>query len=146
MSIIADALRKAETSPAGSPQPPSPGSLWAYRLMLMVCVGMVLGGLWWMARHPGKGPSSPTPTTAQGRSEPAPQKSSGGLKLLRSAEGELSLSGIVQGGGGRPLALINNQVVEEGDQIRGKRVVRVEANTVQLQDDSGRIKTLKLGD
>ncbi len=141
MSIIADALRKAETSPADSPSPPSPKSFWAYRMLLLVCVGLVLAGLGWVTQ---RSENRPAPAT-QIRSEPSPQKSAG-LKLLRSAQGELALNGIVQGGRGKSLALINNQVVEEGDQIRGKRVVRVESDAVQLQEDSGRIRTLKLGD
>ena len=141
MSIIADALQKAETPSTASGLPPSPRSLWAYRVLLLACVGFVLLGLGWITKHPGNHP----PAVAQARTKSTSQKSTG-LKLLRSAEGELSLTGIVHGGDGKSLALVNNQVVEEGDRIRGRRVVRVESNTVQLEDASGRVKTLQLKD
>ena len=141
MSLIADALRKAETSPADFPSPPSPRSFWAYRVLLLVCAGLVLAGLGWITQRHTRHPSEVRPV----KTETVSQKSAG-LRLLRSAQGELSLNGIIQGGGGKSLALINQQVVEEGDQIQGKRVVRVESDAVELQGDSDQIKTLKLGD
>ena len=141
MSLIADALRKAETSPADFPSPPSPRSFWAYRVLLLVCAGLVLAGLGWITQRHTRHPSE----VRLAKTEIVSRKSAG-LKLLRSAQGEMSLSGIIQGGGGKSLALINHQVVEEGDQIQGKRVVRVEPDAVQLQDNAGRIKTLKLAD
>jgi hypothetical protein len=48
-------------------------------------------------------------------------------------------------GGDRAYALINDQIVEEGDQISGKRIVRIESDRVTLEQ-GGRTFTLQLGD
>ena len=140
MSIIAD--------PAA---PHSPKPFWGYRVLLMACVGMVLAGLGWVTHRSGNHPAPVTQVGSKASPQTkiaseTPYQKPAGMDLLRSAQDELALNGIIQGGSGKSLALINQQVVEEGDQIQGKRVVRVEADAVELQGDSDQIKTLKLGD
>lgn len=140
MSLIADALRKAEHSQSSSPAGPTPPSLWPYRVLLAVGTVAVLAGLAVIA-HPAKGlplrahllpPTSGVPLSG----------SSAGLPFL--ADRNLSLSGIITGGG-KPMALIDNRVVEEGQLVRGMRVVRVFPTQVELEKE-GRITTLKLKD
>ena len=141
MSMIADALRKAESASPSTPTPPSPHSLWVYRAILVGCVAIVLAGLGAVTRQRAPSPAQNTPAATPA---PAPiaQKSSG-LKLLRTAQGGLNLSGIVRGGSGKPLALINDELVEEGGTVRGAKLVRVDQETVELEQD-GRTRTLTL--
>ncbi len=56
----------------------------------------------------------------------------------------LSLKAVTLGGD-RAYALINNQILEEGDQISGKRIVRIESDKVTLEQ-GGRTFTLLLGE
>lgn len=142
MSLIADALRKAESTSPASPPPPSPGSLWVYRALLLGCVAVILAGLGTVAKRRAQQPArvqpaSPAVTAAQ--SKPA------GLQILRTAQRDLNLNGIVRGGSGRSLALINGEVVEEGGQVRGARLVKVDPEAVQLEEN-GKTRTLKLED
>jgi hypothetical protein len=48
-------------------------------------------------------------------------------------------------GGERPYALINDQILQVGDEIGGKRVVKIEADNVTLEQ-GGRTFTLLLGE
>lgn len=56
----------------------------------------------------------------------------------------LSLKAITIGGD-RSYALINDQILEEGDQISGKQIVRIESDKVTLEQ-GGRTFTLMLGE
>lgn len=56
----------------------------------------------------------------------------------------LSLKAVTLGGD-RAYALINDQILEEGDQISGKRIVRIESDKVTLEQ-GGRTFTLLLGE
>ncbi len=142
MSLIADALKKAEGSSTNPPPPPSPSRpLWLYRAALLGSVGLVLGGLAWVAQRPPV-PAKTAPAPAA-QMEPRPAKNSG-MQLLRTARGEMALNGTVRGGNGQSLALINNQIVQPGDQVGGMKVVQVNPDSVQLQDQSGKTKTLTL--
>lgn len=142
MSLIADALKKADTSsgtPQGSP-PPSSKSLWLHRGLLIGSVGIVLAGVALVNRHPA--PAARTlghPEVA----EAVPAKSSG-MQLFQAAQAGLALSGTLRDDNGESLALINNQVLKEGDQIRGLRLVKVNTDSVELQDQDGKTKTLGL--
>jgi len=138
MSLIADALRKAESSSGQTPTPPSPKFLWGYRALLAGCVGLVLLGLGIIARRPASAPLPPT--AGQTAREEKPR----GLDLLRGAHREMSLNGNVRGGDGKALALLNNQLVEEGSTVEGVKLVKVGANAVELQDEAGRTRTLRL--
>lgn len=143
MSLIADALRKAGVSSPLTP-PPAPGqppkARWIYAAFGIGCVGLALT-LW--ARLPRRSPSVEF-SVARETSTPAPASSQPiGLNLLRGAESQWRLNGIVKGGEGRSLALINGQVVEEGDPIRGARLIRVSQDQVDLEEE-GELKTLQL--
>jgi len=48
-------------------------------------------------------------------------------------------------GGDRPYALINDQILQEGGEISGKRVVKIESDNVTLEQ-GGRTFTLLLGE
>lgn len=56
----------------------------------------------------------------------------------------LSLKAITMGGD-RAYALINDQILEEGDQISGKRIAKIESDKVTLEQ-GGRTFTLLLGE
>lgn len=142
MSLIADALRKAETTSPASPPPPSPGSLWVYRALLLGCVVVVLASLGLVAKRRARTTAVPAATAA---AQAAAKREPSGLQLLRTAQRDMRLNGIVVGGPGKPLALINDRVVQEGDHIQGARLVRIDPDTVQLEEN-GRIRTLKLED
>ena len=48
-------------------------------------------------------------------------------------------------GGDRPYALINDQILQAGDEISGKRIVKIESDNVTLEQ-GGRTFTLLLGE
>jgi len=48
-------------------------------------------------------------------------------------------------GGERPYALINDQILQAGDEISGKRIVKIESDNVTLEQ-GGRTFTLLLGE
>lgn len=147
MSLIADALKRAELSlenPPAAPPPspkPSPRPYGLYRGALLLCVGLVLVGIAQVTRRP------PAPTAALPKVSapvlPEPSKESG-IQLFRAAQAGLVLSGTLLDSNGESLALINNQVLREGDQIRSMRVVKVNTDSVELKDQDGRTKTLGL--
>jgi hypothetical protein len=56
----------------------------------------------------------------------------------------LSLKAVTMGGD-RAYALINDQILEEGDQISGKRIAKIESDKVTLEQ-GGRTFTLLLGE
>ncbi|MBI3615952.1 MAG: hypothetical protein HY211_05480 [Candidatus Omnitrophica bacterium] len=139
MSLIADALRKANISfPVSSPSPRPPKPVWTYLLAGLFGLGLIL-----LAHSLIRFPALP-PASASSQTSAAPSAFQPiGLNLLRAAESQWRLNGIVRGGDGKPLALINGQVVAEGQPIQGAKVVRVASNEVDLETD-GKIKTLKL--
>lgn len=153
MSLIADALKKADlpsgnNPPAVAPPPPEP-SPWfngITRGILIVGIGLVLLGVAHLTRRPASPAVALKPAVSAGfakASAPAPSKASG-MQLLQAAQAGLVLNGTILDNGGESLALINNQVLQEGDQIRNMRVVKVNTDSVELQDQDGRTKTLGL--
>ncbi|MCM8811846.1 MAG: hypothetical protein NC910_02185 [Candidatus Omnitrophica bacterium] len=66
-----------------------------------------------------------------------------GLELSRTAEKRWQLSGTIRGGHGKPIALLNNSVVAEGETIGGMKVVQVREDEVDLEAD-GRIETVEI--
>lgn len=81
--------------------------------------------------------------------EPRPPESWGTDPFVRdwvmiNELANLSLKAITIGGE-RSYALINDQILEEGDQISGKRIVRIESDKVTLEQ-GGRTFTLMLGE
>ena len=140
MSLIADVLKKADTS-LKAPQdvsPSSPKPLWIYRAALVSSVGIVLLGLALVTRRPAP-PAARTSASTAGAGTYSTQ--SRGIHLLRKAQG---LSGTIRGGSGASLALIDNEIVQKGDRIRGMTVVQVDPDSVRLEDRSGKAKTLTL--
>lgn len=57
---------------------------------------------------------------------------------------ELNLTGITWDAKGRPLAIINDMIVGEGDMIGNKKVVKIEEKSVVIRED-GKKYTLRLG-
>ena len=89
MSLIADALQKANVSSPVSPSTPrSPRPTWIYWGAGLLGLALIL----WV-RSSSTTASTPPPTAAA----PASSRPTG-LNLLRIAEGQWRLSGIVQGG------------------------------------------------
>ncbi len=67
-----------------------------------------------------------------------------GMEMIRSVEtSQWRLNGIIRGGAGKPLALVNNELVQEGDSFHGARVARVSDDQVVL-DTNGQTQTLRL--
>ena len=148
MSLISEALKKADnnrTETLGESPVPEPASrsLWVYRAVLLGSIALVLAGLAVVTHRP----SRMLPPTAGAASfvipeTPPPSALDQGLQLLRKSQG---LSGIISGGEGERLALIDNQVVQKGDRVRGMTVAQVNPDSVELQEDNGgKTKTLKL--
>ncbi len=139
MSLIADALQKAKSSPsAPAPSPArSPRPVWIY--LTVGFSGLVLILVTRSLIHPP--PSSGPPSAAN--HPPASASAPLGLNLLRAADSHWQLNGVVRGGEGRSLALINGDLVEEGGTVHGAKVIRVASDEVDLETD-GKIQTLKL--
>ena len=150
MSLIADALKKAEATPP----PPSPElsqrPYGLYRGILVASAGLVLAGISQVTgrpsspatRQPEPAPAAPLPKPP---SPPLPAPSqTPGIQLFQAAPMGLTLNGTLLDNTGESLALINNQVLREGDQIRSMRVVKVNTDSVELQDQDGKTKTLGL--
>ena len=144
MSLIAEALRKAGQTPELSlPNPPPPRNnfRWMYGALLIGCAAGVLAlSLRWAP--PGKVGS--LAAKAQEKTSSILQRPTSGMSLLRIAESQWRLNGIVAGGPGKPLALINNKLVEEGGSVGNARVIRVAKDEVDLEESGGQVKTLKL--
>ncbi len=145
MSMITEALKKAEatseTSGAPVDLPPSPSSppLWIYRAALVGCVAVVLLGIAHFTHRPEIRAAVPAQIAKVAASPPV-------QRLLKLAQANMVLNGIIQGQDGRSLALIDHEVVQEGDPIRGMRVVRINPRSVEIQDGAGKTKTLQLED
>lgn len=162
MSLIADALKKvelpSEDRPHAEPQPPppepSPRPDGLYRGLLIVGVGLVLLGIARVTSHPAApgvkaaAPAArPAPVAVLPKTSPtAPPESAkaSGIQIFQVAQAGLVLSGTILDNNGESLALINNEVLREGDQIRNMRVVKVNTDSVDLKDQDGRTKTLGL--
>ncbi|MBI3312232.1 MAG: hypothetical protein HYZ88_01740 [Candidatus Omnitrophica bacterium] len=135
MSLIADALRKIETPAASLPEKETkPPSLWPYRLGLAVSILAVLAGLTWVTQRDSsnKAPMKTARSTAS--LQPSEMASS---VLLFKAERQMTLSGIVTGSG-KPMAVINNNLVEEGETVRGMKLVRVLPDQVEMEKEGKR--------
>lgn len=149
MSLIAEALRKSTTASGGpSATPPAPRSLWIYRGLLIASVSVILVVLsngrsqqLELTRSPSQDPAPSPPPPALVH----PDQTSAGRNLLRIAHRQWSLNGIVRGGGGKPLALINNELVAEGETFQGAQVVQVAPNRVDLLVEN-HLRTLTLED
>lgn len=139
MSLIAQALQKSGyASPDSGKSPRGPQFRWGYGLALMVFAGVSLtlsARAALQSKHAGPALEKPRVTAT-------PTQRSG-VALLRSADHPLRLSGTIRGNDGKNVALINNQVVEEGASIQGAKLVRVSDDQVELEQE-GSLKTLRL--
>lgn len=141
MSLISDALRKADTGSGMPPEePPSNKYLWIYRTSMVAAIAIVLVALAVLTRAP----SGPRQTAAVYITPKTQVAQTSGTNLLRKAQGTMGLSGTMVGTDGESLAVVDNQIVQKGDRVRGMEVVRVNPESVELQDQSGKTKTLTL--
>ncbi len=155
MSLIVDALQKSEGPTPIFPRH-SRKPRWIYAALMLGCAILALN----LIQSPQRPLAPKKHATASSSTHPATAftlKSSGiripsvqipairkpvGLNLLLSAQSQWRLSGTIQGNG-KPLALINGQVIEEGSTIDGTKVVRVGQDEADLETD-GQIKTIRL--
>lgn len=141
MSLIADALRKAETQrTTTSPAEPRAPSRWPYRILWALCTAVVLTGWVVVAHRSGSKSSRPGLRASDARTTTVARENPSALLFM--AERQISLNGIVTGAG-RPLALIDNRLVEEGEMVRDRKLVRILADQVEMEKE-GRVTTLKL--
>ncbi len=166
MSLISEALAKANSAPPASPSPPSPKrGRWALGIFLLAGAGLL-----WILGRPFSSPETPKiPTTAPGEpetggsppfkaEEPTPEEAPAPALETESAStnplptalpavprvgGRWRLDGILREEGGTTLALINGEVMEEGSTIQGAKVIRIARDGVELESD-GEIQTLTL--
>ena len=148
MSLIADALRKAGHPPTIplSVSPPSKKPRWTSGVVLLGSVALVALFLGYLSAGPTRKVAS-TETesnTASLATEPNPLATEPkDMNVLHSAESQWRLNGIVRGGQGEPLAVINGQVLEEGSPVQGARIIRIAKDQVDLETE-GQVKTLTL--
>ena len=158
MSLIADALKKAEASPEyGRKDGPAPKSYaWVYLLVLAGCAGLVLLGITQVRRQPETPILPPAPAVQEAPAPPLPAPEAPvptpQLEIpapepsvpVPPTDLPIALNGILLSGDGRPLAMINQEVLQPGDRIQRMRVVRVNIDSVELQNENGETRTLKL--
>ena len=157
MSLIAEALKKAEAAPPEKSPIPNKSTA-VYRLTLLGCVVLVLLGIERVTRRPtpeeppqqqaastlppAPAPVEPEPPPSpQAVAPPAPAPVTEPPSHLSGPE--LLFKGTLQDSSGKTLALINREIVQQGDRVREMTVVRVSPDSVELQDESGKTKTLR---
>jgi len=167
MSIILEALNKASVKKApvveSTPVPvPSPENNEVHdrdfnlsRTMLMAAAAIVTVGLVAFLTLPQSGTQNVTAETktksvAEGYSTvPLPVSSKQeatpiGSFMTKLSNPRLTLSGIVYGAG-KPAAIIENKILEEGASIKGAKIVKIHNNSVEMLDEvSGQAFVLKL--
>lgn len=99
-----------------------------------------------------KAPTSMVTTTVKSAAEgyvppqPVPKQEPQPVTIFKPiiSNPRLSLSGIIYGIG-KPAAIIENKIVEEGESIKGSKVVKIYADRVELlNESSGEIFILKV--
>ncbi|MDD4879017.1 MAG: hypothetical protein PHR22_00990 [Candidatus Omnitrophica bacterium] len=163
MSIILEALKKATVDTDTPPPAPAPvkdevhdsGGFNLSRTMLMAAATIVTVGLVALLTLPQSGTQNKTSETiikpaAEGYSTlpiPAPSKQEStpiGTFMTKLSNPRLTLSGIVYGAG-KPAAIIENRILEEGASIKGARIVKIHDSSVEMLDEvSGQGFVLKL--
>ncbi len=144
MSLITDALQKAQSAPSSptmrvpSSRRPTPWGL----VVLLIGLGGATLAFW--PHQTGQAPlaaasanrsHAPAPAARATRPGTMPQPIMNMLPIGPTAS---ALSWKVDGvivGMGTPTAIINGQLVEEGQQVRGAKVVSVNTDRVQLLDN-----------
>ena len=140
MSLITDALQKAQSTPSSPTMrvPSHRPTPWGLAALL---IGLGGAALWFWPHHAGHAPSAATPAHAPAI---APRATRPGtmpqpiMNMFPIGPTASALSWKVDGGivgMGAPTAIINGQVVEEGQQVRGAKVVSVNTDRVQILDN-----------
>ena len=148
MSLIVDALRKAE-SKATLAQPNRAGSrsLWIYRLLFLGSIGLVVlssGLLIRQLKLRSPIPSQRTlPVKDAVTANPAPPSVLS--NALFPAKHPLRLTGVLLSADGERLAIINRQVLGEGETVQGTKLVRINEDSVEL-DQQGEHSVVRLND
>lgn len=139
MSLITDALQKADSRSGIHSPPPAGPSPKRFRTLLAVFTLLTLAGLVVLARtsHSIKaGAPAPAGTAAKAQTVSS-------VRVPFLAERQLALNGIVREEGGKSLALIGNRTVAEGEMVAGAKLVRIGLDDVELEKE-GKTTTLKL--
>jgi len=126
--------------PAKKKDAPQPAKPWAGLLL----PGLASAGfLWWWLHQPPSPPRSvppPSPFAAHSSTTALPQPI---LTLVPAVPAAPQLAWKINGilvGQGKPTAIVNGQVVEEGDEIAGAKVVRVDPDQVEILQDGETIR------
>lgn len=135
MSLITDALQKAQRRPAfepSLPNPPPQRPWWPAGLAL----GLLGLGLLWL--RPPQGSSTTPPRLRPAKATPAakpiyaPRPIMALTPVTPTAPAMTwRIEGVITGMG-KPTAIINGQLVNEGDEIHGAKVVSVNTRRVGL--------------
>jgi hypothetical protein len=125
------------------------------RTMFMAAAAIISVGLVAFLTHPQSGMKNVTgdtniKTVAEGYSTvplpaaPKQETTPIGSFITKLSNPRLALSGIVYGAG-KPAAIINNKILEEGASIRGAKIVKIHNNSVEMLDEvTGQDFVLKL--
>src|SRR3989338_5965420 len=168
MSIILEALKKASVNRnaqtvARKIETPDGNGFSMSRTMLMavgtiIAVGIVAfltSNVGREARLPqqnveliaeGYAPPVPVPPPGQTPAPPTPKQETTPFNsfITRLSNPHLTLSGIVYGIG-KPAAIIENKILEEGASIKGAKVIKIHSNRVEMLDEvTGRNFVLKV--
>lgn len=169
MSIILEALKKASPMPEKQPEPAetpitSISEIKDVRLsktvIIMAAAVVVMAFATFFTTNLGHEPTvkqasipkvekvaegyAPSPVPSQPPAPPKQEVTSMGSFLTRFSQPRLTLSGIVYGIG-KPAAIIENKILEEGGSIRGTRVVKIYSDKVEmLEESTGQTFTLKV--
>jgi len=160
MSIIMEALKKASDRPAPEKGPsaaamaemrvvaaPEPHELrFSKSFFMMFSAMIIIAAVAYFTGMPKHGPataidaapkaegySAASATAVPVKQEPEPTPVSNLLTKLSNPR--LTLNGIVYGIG-KPAAIIENKIIEEGGSIRGMRVVKIHADKVDMLDQA----------
>ncbi|MFA5165352.1 MAG: hypothetical protein WC481_07300 [Candidatus Omnitrophota bacterium] len=160
MSIIMEALKKASDRPAPERRPPAAAAAeirvvaapesceprFSKSFLMMFSTIIVIAAVAYFTGMPKHGPataidaspkaegySSASVPAVPEKQEPKPTPVSNLLTKLSNPR--MTLNGIVYGIG-KPAAIIENKIVEEGGSIRGMRVVKIHADKVDMLDQA----------
>lgn len=143
MSLITDALQKVQRPPAFEPLTPNPPpprrpSSWWPTALALGLLGLGLIWLWPSHRAAPRHETSPAPAAA---SHPMTEPI---MALVGAGPTTPAMTWRINGviiGLGKPSAIINGKLVEEGEELHGgAKVVRVNADRVELSHNGETIE------
>lgn len=141
MSLIADALKKAQqkswSSNRSSQSTPPPNKPWWVLGIAFVFVGAFVYWAWPTQMPRSKWtPSAPknyiTPSSASSQKPQPILAVTTPIGIPPLVNLSWKVDGVIVGGAGRPAAIINGEFVEEGSEVSGAKLVRVNTNEVEL--------------